>query len=164
MIIDLADVFLNVGRCVEKKFSFDMSDLVINDVSPFISPVDADVIVRNCAGLVTAYISVSFAFVVPCDRCFKTFSNGLNYKFSHILVSGADESFDNDFIALKEYKLDLDELLKSDILLEIPSKNLCKDDCKGICPECGKDLNEAGCSCTEYQIDPRLEALKKLID
>ena len=60
--------------------------------------------------------------------------------------------------------MDLDELIRTDILLELPTKFLCKEDCKGLCPTCGKNLNEGACNCQTHQIDPRLEVLKQLID
>lgn len=76
-----------------------------------------------------------------------------------------EEEDNDDYILVDEsFKLDLDELLRSDILLELPYKYLCREDCKGLCPSCGKNLNEGPCSCNLHQVDPRLEVLKKLID
>ena len=72
---------------------------------------------------------------------------------------------DDDVIQIgPERTLDLDELLRSDILLELPYKYLCSEDCKGLCASCGKNLNEGPCGCNLHQVDPRLEVLKKLID
>ena len=72
---------------------------------------------------------------------------------------------DNDsYIEVQDYQLDLDELIRADILLELPTKFLCSPDCKGLCPKCGRNLNEGPCGCNTHQMDPRLEVLKKLID
>jgi uncharacterized protein len=57
----------------------------------------------------------------------------------------------------------LDEIVTEDVFLNLPAKFLCSDDCKGMCFKCGKDLNSGSCSC-EKDIDPRLEALKQLLD
>ena len=70
----------------------------------------------------------------------------------------------DDYVETPDYKLDLDELATADILLELPSKHLCKPDCKGLCPDCGADLNETACDCGKHRIDPRLEALKDLMN
>jgi uncharacterized protein len=58
--------------------------------------------------------------------------------------------------------LDIDEIVKEQILLAVPSHMLCRDDCKGICPECGSDRNTGECSCVTDNIDPRWAALKNL--
>lgn len=69
-----------------------------------------------------------------------------------------------DYLVLPDGALDLDEVCEGDIFLELPSKFLCRPDCKGLCPVCGKDLNEGQCQCDTKRIDPRLEVLKKLLD
>jgi uncharacterized protein len=58
--------------------------------------------------------------------------------------------------------LDVDEIVKEQILLAVPTRMLCREDCKGICPECGIDRNTGECSCVADNIDPRWAALKNL--
>ena len=70
----------------------------------------------------------------------------------------------DDYIEAPDYMLDTDALLRDDILLELPSKFLCKDSCKGLCPKCGKNLNMGRCGCPEKEPDPRLAALSKLLE
>ena len=60
--------------------------------------------------------------------------------------------------------IDMDELVMTDVTLELPFQLLCREDCKGLCPVCGADLNETTCNCNTKQIDPRLEKLKMLLD
>ena len=74
-----------------------------------------------------------------------------------------DEEND-DYIETPDYQLELDDLAISDILLELPSKFLCNDDCKGLCQNCGKNLNKGECDCSKSNVDPRLDILKQLID
>ena len=74
----------------------------------------------------------------------------------------SEESGD-DYIEAPDYKLDTDALLRDDILLELPSKFLCKESCKGLCPKCGKNLNEGPCNCNTNETDPRLAVLKQLL-
>ena len=62
-----------------------------------------------------------------------------------------------------EEKLDLQELVLEDLLLDMPGQLLCKEDCKGLCHLCGKDLNEGPCTCGEPATDPRLEVLRQLL-
>ena len=71
---------------------------------------------------------------------------------------------DGDYIETPDYRLELDDLVLSDILLELPLKYLCSDDCKGLCERCGKNLNEGECDCKGKEIDPRLAVLQKWVD
>lgn len=69
----------------------------------------------------------------------------------------------DDYIEVPDYTLDVDNCVQTDIILNLPVKFLCKEDCKGICPKCGKDLNDGECGCQTEEIDPRLEVLKELL-
>ena len=64
-----------------------------------------------------------------------------------------------DFVLVDNYQLPLDSLVEADLILSLPSKVLCREDCRGLCPHCGKDLNEGLCGCKPKTVDPRLEAL-----
>ena len=65
---------------------------------------------------------------------------------------------------IKNMELDLDELIRTDITLGVPYLFLCKEDCKGVCSGCGKNLNEESCECGKDEIDPRLEPLRKILE
>ena len=81
-----------------------------------------------------------------------------------MLVSSLNHEENDEFIQVENEQIDLDELFRADILLELPTKYLCNPGCKGICPQCGQNLNQRDCGCNMHQVDPRLEVLKKLID
>ena len=83
--------------------------------------------------------------------------------FEHILVQKLNTDND-DYLVCADSVLDLEELARTDILLELPTKVLCSEDCKGLCSQCGKNLNEGECSCEKKQIDPRLAILSQLLD
>ena len=108
---------------------------------------------------------------VECDRCLQPVELPVNSDFALDYISGADyESsaaaelteadlsvsvFDGDAI-------DIDEIVKEQILLTVPTRTLCREDCKGICPECGIDRNTGERSCVTDNTDPRWAALKNL--
>ena len=74
------------------------------------------------------------------------------------------ESGENDaFLEVPNMRLNLDELVEEDVNLALPTKYLCNDECKGLCPMCGRNLNEGQCDC-KAPVDPRMEALLKLLD
>ena len=59
--------------------------------------------------------------------------------------------------------LNLDDLLETEFILDMPTKFLCREDCKGVCPKCGKNLNDGECDCRP-DVDPRFAALAQLLD
>ena len=74
------------------------------------------------------------------------------------------ESAENpDAIYFKGTSVDLGEIVLNNIILNLPLKNLCKDDCQGLCPVCGKNLNHGGCDCDSRTTDPRFDILDKLL-
>lgn len=82
---------------------------------------------------------------------------------NHILVTEVNDEDNDDYIIIEDMKLDIAELTLEDIYLALPSKFLCSDDCKGVCPSCGVNLNTGSCSCKK-EVDPRLEALLDLLN
>lgn len=93
-----------------------------------------------------------------------SFSRPYQMPVEHILVTSLNNEENDDFVLLDNYQLKLDELVETDILLELPSKNLCREECRGLCPMCGKNLNEGLCGCHSETTDPRLEILRQLIN
>ena len=72
------------------------------------------------------------------------------------------EEFDEEFIYLQDYLLNMDDYIWSQVVISLPMKILCSNNCKGLCPQCGIDLNTQSCNCMDNTIDPRLEKLKEL--
>ena len=108
---------------------------------------------------------------VECDRCLKPVELPVSADFALEYITGADyESGSNAALSEEELavsvfdggSIDVDEIVKEQILLAVPARTLCREDCKGICPECGTDLNTGQCDCAADEVDPRWAALKSL--
>jgi uncharacterized protein len=166
MLLDLKKVFSDEQANVSFDYNMDLSSTDINGYFPFVSPVSVKGTVKAHDGFAQLNAEVSLLFSILCDRCTKQIDQQYHYTFSHVLVLSLENEDDNndDYIQVQDYKLDLDELIRADILLELPTKFLCSEDCKGLCSVCGKNLNDGACNCDLHQVDPRLEVLKKLID
>lgn len=161
MILELEEVFSGARDSVEFDCVFDPEDMT--DGSPVEhSPVSASGVVRGSAGVVTLTGSAEFSLSGLCDRCASPVTKQYSVPLEHVL-SQHPEDEDSDLICAPGVKLDLDELVREDVILSIPMSFLCSEDCKGLCPVCGKDLNEGPCSCAK-PVDPRLEALRALLD
>jgi uncharacterized protein len=113
--------------------------------------------------------NIHFKYKENCARCLKEFVQEINTAISGKLIEGSKKikETDEDEEDLKIYyegnNIDLTESVVSAIILSLPMKSLCKEDCKGLCPKCGKNLNEGKCDCVEDYIDPRLAKLKEFL-
>ena len=164
MILDLKRIFAGESEKLPFVFEMDLSDTEWSGQYPFISPISVEGSVSAVAGEALLEAKVSFEFSIPCDRCMEEIRERRTSRFSHVLVPRLENEDNDRYISVEGDSVDLGELLRMDILLEIPSKFLCREDCKGLCPSCGKNLNDGPCGCNLHQVDPRLEALRKLID
>ena len=109
---------------------------------------------------------------VECDRCLQPVETPVNVDFALEYIPDSEYE-STSAVELTEEELsvsvfdgeaiDVDEIVKEQIVLAVPTRVLCRENCKGICPECGTDRNTGDCSCTTDDIDPRWAALKKLI-
>lgn len=147
MVLKLKDVFNTTG--LKKDFSYEISPDELKSVQGYVfaSPVSVKGCVFNRADIVTARFSTEFTLRLICDRCLKELNRDYSYEFEHIIVRSLNNSDNDDYIVASGESVDLNEVALSDLLLKLPSKMLCKDDCKGLCMVCGCDLNESQCGC-----------------
>jgi uncharacterized protein len=103
-----------------------------------------------------------------CDRCAVEFRRELTNHFQNIYLFGkredSEENPDLYFLSPDSDKIDLNFDVAEYAKLSIPMKILCKDECKGLCPVCGVNLNDKSCNCENKVEDPRWAPLKKLKD
>ena len=164
MILDLKSVFITEGATLPINFQLDMSEMVFSGLCPIKNAVIVDGNVENRAGIVTANLECRVEFIAPCDRCGKETVKNHVVKINRVLVSKLADRTDDEIIEIPNMQLDAEELCRDEIVLSIPMKHLCREDCKGVCMSCGKDLNEGKCDCKSDSHDPRLQALAQLMD
>jgi DUF177 domain-containing protein len=104
--------------------------------------------------------------VGQCARCLETFSFPLVAPIALVFVPRpsrpSDPSEADDVYVYDGEELDLSPALRERILLSLPTLPLCREDCRGLCPNCGKNLNQGDCDCPESDGDPRLAVLRGL--
>ena len=122
--------------------------------------------VLDQAGYMTLKASAKLPYRTSCARCSKPLEGVYELQFSKpVAAKGVLQNEENDeYVVAVGGEIDFDELLEDAVILDFPMRMLCKEDCKGLCPRCGKDLNEGKCGCPEKEIDPRLAKLSKLLD
>lgn len=163
MKLNLRQLFDIVGERKDFRCSFDFSGEELYGGFPFRTPVDCSGEIENRAGVVRLVFCVKFVLSLACDRCLKPFQQEKILNFEHVLVQKLNSAND-DYLVCADGVLDLEELVRTDVLLELPTKVLCSEDCRGLCSQCGKNLNEGSCTCEKKQIDPRLAVLSQLLD
>lgn len=161
-MLNLTKVFAQEGS-VSFEFPLDLSQVDFYGTFPFSSPVNVSGVVENFAGIVLLKAKARFVFSAPCDRCAVLVEKPVELSLEHVIVSEVEDEENDDFVVAENMQLDVEELLRDDLILWVPTKNLCKDDCKGLCDKCGKNLNEGDCDCNKQSVDPRLEILNRLL-
>ena len=164
MRLDLRDVILVPDA--EKSFQcqVDLSDLEFYGRKPIVRPVLAQGRVVNHAGALVLNGTARSELDLVCDRCGKEFSREKVVPLDSLLADKLEnEDSEDDIILLDGNELDLDEVVTTAFVLAMDTKNLCSEDCKGLCAKCGADLNLGPCGCRP-EVDPRLAALAQLLD
>lgn len=163
MTIDLRTYYLGSSDTLCE--TLDLSGMELGGVKPFCAPVEIQGELNGSADSVELRGKAVYQLTMPCDRCFEPTTQKRETEFFHILVRelSDEEDEDGEFVVVPDDQLDLDQLLTEDILLDLPSKFLCSPDCKGLCPICGKNLNQGDCGCEKDTVDPRLAILKELL-
>ena len=164
MLLDLKELFVSDGDSKSVSYPLSLSDIEIDGEHPFNSPVEIKALAENKAGMVTLYIDAALDYSTFCSRCLAPIERHFDYHFTHKVIQSLEEEFNDDYIEAPDLTVDIDDLASSDILLELPTKFLCKGDCQGLCQKCGHNLNLGDCGCDKKEIDPRLEALKALLN
>ncbi|MBR1749802.1 MAG: DUF177 domain-containing protein [Ruminococcus sp.] len=143
MILKLRRVFEVVGEVKDFSYSCEPQKLEYLADKTFCSPINISGRVVNHAGVVEFSARCVFTMKHECDRCLTEFEREYDLSFEHTLVLKSYK--DDELVVCENSELDVDELVISDILLSLPTKILCRDDCKGLCLTCGKNLNEGSC-------------------
>lgn len=110
-------------------------------------------------------VDISYSYETKCDRCFETTIKEVTTSLSAKLEDYSKDYEDNDeenedIIYYNKGSLDLEEQILMEVASSLPMKTLCDENCKGLCLECGIDLNKESCTCQDDYIDPRFEQLK----
>jgi uncharacterized protein len=132
----------------------------------FSSPVKVNLRVLRSGKNYIGEGKVETVALFECSRCLKKYSQPLKADIRFLLKEEKDqiilESEDRENLAQTGNFFKLDDLVRESLILSIPLKSLCQEDCKGLCPTCGTDLNAATCGCKKEKNDPRWEKLKDL--
>ena len=165
MLLGLSKIIDSPGSSVAFSTSVDLSDLRYGVSYPVSEPVLAQGTVRNTAGVLLMKGSITTTIHGVCDRCAEDFHRKIDFPIDVVLVTelSNEENEDEWVFPLEGDSADLDDIVRTVFVLNLDSKLLCKDDCKGLCHRCGKNLNDGPCGC-QKELDPRFAALRQLLE
>ncbi len=143
-------------------FAYHKENLVYNhETIKVLEPIQiqGSIIVKE--GIADVKLSVNTRLQYTCSRCLTLFEEDLNLIIDEKISK--NEQDDESIITIEEGDvLDITDVVLNNIYLALPLKNLCREDCKGLCQNCGLNLNLGQCSCEVEDIDPRLSSLKDI--
>ena len=163
MRLDLRPILRTPGASLPFQFRLDLSGMDFYGARPFAHPVRVSGAVRNMAGALSLEGTAETTLELVCDRCLKPFSQDLALPVSTLLAEELEDEENDEIVLLQDGAADLDEIFTTALVLSMDAKHLCSEDCKGLCPTCGADLNLGPCQCRK-EPDPRFAALAQLLD
>ena len=162
MLLDLREIIGVPGGKASFDFEPDMSSAASGSIVRIEKPSRAAGNVTNTAGVLTFSANVDTKCICVCARCLKEFEYPLHKQISADLTEGGvGENPDGYF--LQGDKVDADEIVVTEFILDLDDTLLCREDCAGLCQGCGSDINYEPCRC-EKEIDPRLAVLSQLLE
>lgn len=156
-----------LGTALDSALSFSFSstaaelDAELDNGAEFTGAIEVagQVVYTGSAFRVSGAVTATKSFT--CDRCLKECEESERYEFSEDFVREDNGEAENVFAG---DVIDITELVRDTLLASQSIGNVCKPDCKGLCPVCGGDLNEGECGCDRFVPDPRMAALQQLLN
>ena len=165
MQIHLSDISSSEGMRIQKTAEFGMDTITFQSGSfPVLAKEPIELTITNTGDRNLEIRGTGK--IIPCDRCLEEVSTEIPLEIERKLdMKLTDEDRVNDLDEssyLTGMDLDVDQLVYLEVLMSWPLKVLCREDCKGICSQCGKNLNDGPCGCVEEPKDPRMAAISDI--
>lgn len=172
MFIDVSDIRKSPGRAFHFDFSETVEPLSVGmDEVALAGPVVVSVDVKNTGRVLIFSGHIRSDTKLLCSRCLEYYPYHLDVDFEEKFCHASDvsditeEGQDiREMHVFEGNRIDIDDMVTENILLSIPMKSICGENCRGLCAICGKNLNVEQCGCKVDDIDPRLSALKKFFE
>ena len=162
MRLNLREIIDIPGGSVPFDVELDPEGLDFPAIRAYVSKPHAVGRVFNEAGVLHMEGTVTAELFCVCDRCGDEFQSTKVTQL-HATIVDEDDGENPELFLLEGTEVDLDEILITNFVLDMETKFLCREDCKGLCQTCGKNLNLGPCGCRK-QTDPRFAVLEQLLD
>ena len=163
MWLDLRKIIESPGASRSFAVTLDPEHLSDPAIREFKVPPEAHGEVVNTAGLLNLRGTLTAEMTCVCDRCGTVFDRKKVLSLDVPLAADVSDEASPEVFAIEGDGIDVSEVAETCFILDMEQKVLCRDDCKGLCPTCGKNLNDGPCGCTKAG-DPRLAVLSRLLE
>jgi len=164
MLVNLSNIFTRDETEKQLDTEFDFSAENVSYDATFEQPVKASLFLKKGNGETFIKLTVQATATCSCARCLKLFEREFSLSQEFIVTPATLTDPESEIPVNNSNILDVKQLVLQELSLEIPSVMLCKEDCQGLCPKCGRPKEE-NCGCQlEERVDPRLLILKQLLD
>lgn len=164
--VDVSRFKNNPGEVKKLIMAVDMPP-VLSEVEQieFEEPVKLNLVLTNINNTIFVEGDISAKLRLACGNCLDTFSFPVQADFSETYYNEGREGIEPGefYTPYSGDKLDLTPEVVKSVILVLPMRIVCRQDCKGLCPSCGGNKNRENCDCARETVDPRLEMLKKLL-
>jgi uncharacterized protein len=147
-------------------YDFEADIETIDLTEPLFGKYNTNVVLNKFDDQIILEASTTAGANFICDRCGKAFKQMVNskYKMIYLLrsIEGAEEEINITYLSPDTHMIDISKDVRDYMILSVPMKRLCKENCKGLCVKCGADLNEKQCDCNDDEIDDRWKVLLEL--
>ena len=167
MVLNMGPVLR--GEITRMEIEDDLAPEAVMDVT---FPEEAHIkgYLTDDAGYMQLFLHATLPYSGECARCLETVAGVFELDFTRTVAAEGSiteeklAEMDDAYVMIRDGKLDVDELLREELLMCFPMRLLCDEACPGLCPKCGKPLRLGDCGCPKKEIDPRLAILKKWVD
>ena len=164
MILDVSQLIQNDGAVKELDFELKLDNISFNGQDiVFETPFYLKGAVKNIAGALYVNLDANVSFKTECARCLDSVSVHHLFTVSEIFSKTEHEEIEDDVTILESGNIDLSEIVDRAFVGSLPINFFCSEDCQGLCPQCGINLNHESCLCADDNTDPRLAALKQFL-
>jgi uncharacterized protein len=161
MKINVSSILKNInssmeanGKIIVPSIDYKQEDIPVN------TPIEVKALITNTGNHLLIEGKIKTDLTLKCSRCLESFDYTLENDFEEELSNNDD---DDDSIHFDGDVVDITEIILNNIVLSLPMKVICSEECRGLCPHCGSNINTDKCGCTDEILDPRLAVLKDLL-
>ena len=126
-------------------------------------------VLTDNSGYMRLKLQATLSYHGECARCLAPIDGVFSLDFERTVTTEGMideerlEELEDEYVVLDGHELSIDDTLCEELVLSFPLRLLCREDCKGLCPKCGKPRSEGDCGCPTREIDPRLAVLANFI-
>ena len=165
MLVDISPILCGQANTIHLDLVIEPDSLPCPADLTVTAPILATGEIVDQAGYMRLTLDADVPAVAECSRCLEQVDASFHVHLEKNVAEKerlADADTD-DYLIVEDEKLDAQTPFTEQIILEIPSKFLCREDCRGLCPKCGRNRNFGDCGCSEKEPDPRFDVLRKLL-